>query len=405
MIVPHAVAADPQKPARPLPMVERPFDEAWLQDMLFRHPAVLPVNEVEPGYGPLVPVCREMSTPSGYVDNLFINHRGQITLVECKLWRNAESRRKVVAQLLDYAKDLTSWGISDLTQNARIANKDLPPDLHQLVASHSEALSATLWADTVSRNLRLGKMLLLIVGDGIREETANLAAFLQSYAHLSFTLGLVEMPVHQHAGEWIFLPRIAIKTQIINRVVVQYGAMGAPQEDEAEETETPESVDAEFAVQQQTNIAFWTKYLDAIPEVFAELTHPTKPGTGQTIWLRVFRAPMPAWIGAFTSKGLTGGGVYAAFPGPKSDLFALGRSMYDIIYARKDDIEGALGSVQLEWLIRAEQPSIIWRLPSAPGRTAHETCSELVRRTKLFMRVMRPALFNARREAEQAATA
>lgn len=49
MSAPRAVDADSQKPARPLPLIERPFDEAWLQDKLFRHPAVLPVSEVEPG--------------------------------------------------------------------------------------------------------------------------------------------------------------------------------------------------------------------------------------------------------------------------------------------------------------------------------------------------------------------
>ncbi|HML30101.1 MAG TPA: endonuclease NucS [Hyphomicrobium sp.] len=400
MSVPHAVDADGKKPANPLPLIARPFDEAWLQNMLFRHPQVLPVDQVEPGYGPLVPVCREMSTPSGFVDNLFVNQRGQITLVECKLWRNAESRRKVVAQLLDYAKDLTCWGISDLMQNARMANKDLPADLHTLVAGHPDALGATMWTDTVSRNLRLGKMLLLIVGDGIREETANLAAFLQSYAHLSFTLGLVEMPVYHHSGEWIFLPRIAMKTQIINRVVVQYAGLDTTDEDEAAETEAPAGGDADLVAQQQSNLLFWTKFLAGVPEVFDVLAHPTKAGTGQTIWLRIFKAPMPAWIGVFTSKGQTGGGVYAAFPGPKSDLFALGRRMYDLLIERKKDIEAALGGARLEWFIRAEQPSIIWRVPPVPERTADETCADLVNRTPLFMKVMRPALLNARREAE-----
>lgn len=401
MSIPHSVAADSGKPASPLPLAHSPFDEAWLQELLFRHPKVLPVDHIEPGYGPLVPVCRELGTPSGSVDNLFLNHRGQITLVECKLWRNAEARRKVVAQLLDYAKDLTRWGVSDLTRNVQAANKELPADLHQLVAHHPEALSAGLWADAVSRNLRLGKMLLLIVGDGIREETANLAAFLQSYANLSFTLGLVEMPVYQHASEWIVLPRIAMKTQIINRVVVQYNT--SDDANENGETEPPEGIDAELSANQKANLEFWTRYQNAIPEQIKELAQPFRPAKGQTVWLSIFPPPIPAWIGAFSAKGLTGGGVYAGFPGPKSDLFGLGRRMYDSILGRKDDLEKALGGVQLEWLIRGEQPSIVWRLPAVPGRSADETCAELVKCTKLFFYVMRPTLLNARREAEEAA--
>ena len=119
MTHPHIITADPAKPTTPLALVERPFDEDWLQEILFRYPAILPVDEIEPGYGPLISLCREMNTASGYVDNLFINHRGQLTLAECKLWRNSEARRKVVAQLLDYAKDLTGWGLNELTLNAR----------------------------------------------------------------------------------------------------------------------------------------------------------------------------------------------------------------------------------------------------------------------------------------------
>jgi hypothetical protein len=398
---PHIITADPAKPATPLALVERPFDENWLQEVLFRYPAILPVDEIEPGYGPLISLCREMNTASGYVDNLFINHRGQLTLAECKLWRNSEARRKVVAQLLDYAKDLTGWGLNELTLNARTANKALPSDLHTLVAQHPEALSPTLWADAVSRNLRLGKMLLLIVGDGIREETANLTAFLQSYAHLSFTLGLVEMPVYRFESDWVLAPRVALKTQIINRVVVQTGKAPSDSEHEdADDEEEAATVDAETAAQQQANLTFWTDFLSRIPDVRQDLVQPTNPGTGQTLWLRIFPPPMPAWIGVFNSKGFTGGGVYVGFCGPKSSLFALGRRMYEFLLQRRDDIEKALGGAKLEWVIRAEQPSIIWRLPPSSGRTSAETAAWLVERAPQFMQVMRPALFSARQEAE-----
>ena len=37
------------------------------------------------------------------LDNLIMTNRGQLALVEVKLWRNPEARRKVVAQALDYA--------------------------------------------------------------------------------------------------------------------------------------------------------------------------------------------------------------------------------------------------------------------------------------------------------------
>jgi hypothetical protein len=47
-------------------------DEAWLQKLIFRFPQLLPVHELEPGFSPIVPVCLELPTPGGIVDNLYI---------------------------------------------------------------------------------------------------------------------------------------------------------------------------------------------------------------------------------------------------------------------------------------------------------------------------------------------
>ena len=38
---------------------ESGYDEAWLQALLQEHPALLPVEAVEPALTPLVPICRE----------------------------------------------------------------------------------------------------------------------------------------------------------------------------------------------------------------------------------------------------------------------------------------------------------------------------------------------------------
>ena len=83
-------------------------DEAWLRDLLFAAPDAIPVGDLDPSFGPLVPLCRELRTEAGPVDIAFINGDGLLTLVECKLWRNPEARRKVVAQVLDYARAIGS---------------------------------------------------------------------------------------------------------------------------------------------------------------------------------------------------------------------------------------------------------------------------------------------------------
>jgi RecB family endonuclease NucS len=59
--------------------------EAWLRDTLFTHPEILPIRDVDPSFGPLIPVCRELRTDAGPLDLLFVNPDGKLTLVECKL--------------------------------------------------------------------------------------------------------------------------------------------------------------------------------------------------------------------------------------------------------------------------------------------------------------------------------
>jgi hypothetical protein len=48
----------------------------------------------------------EVNCGYGSIDNLFLTPTGDIILVETKLWSNAKARREVVAQALDYIRNL-----------------------------------------------------------------------------------------------------------------------------------------------------------------------------------------------------------------------------------------------------------------------------------------------------------
>ncbi len=37
-----------------------PYDEAWLQRLIMRHPSLLPVDQIEPAFNTLVPICIEL---------------------------------------------------------------------------------------------------------------------------------------------------------------------------------------------------------------------------------------------------------------------------------------------------------------------------------------------------------
>ena len=67
---------------------EGKYSEAWLQEVLYRHPESLPVAEIDSTFLPLIPVCMELATPSGgYVDILLVSPQGRLAVVEVKLWR------------------------------------------------------------------------------------------------------------------------------------------------------------------------------------------------------------------------------------------------------------------------------------------------------------------------------
>lgn len=201
-------------------------DEGWLQKLIFRVPQALPIQEVEPGFGALVPICLELPVSAGFIDNLFLTGDGDIVVVECKLWKNPEARREVVAQILDYAHALSSWSYQDLERatlrGARPDGQAIRGSLFGLVSDSAEVSGESRFVDAVSRNLRLGRMLLLIVGDGIREGAETLAAYLQSHAGFHFTLGLIEMPLFRlPTGGFVLQPRILARTVNIERGIVR----------------------------------------------------------------------------------------------------------------------------------------------------------------------------------------
>src|SRR5258708_7046273 len=111
--------------------------EDWLQALLFNHPGLVPVDEIEPAFGTLIPIARELRTPSGPVDLLCINAKGHITLVETKLWRNPEARRQVVGQIIDYATEISRWTYSELVFAVRAASGSADSD--PLIAAARDA--------------------------------------------------------------------------------------------------------------------------------------------------------------------------------------------------------------------------------------------------------------------------
>ena len=133
---------------------------------------------IDAAYDSAVPVCPELSTPAGYVDALYVNALGRLTLAEFKLWRNPQARREVIGQILDYAKEIASWSYEDLQREVSRALKRPGNVLFDLVRATDPDVEEGVFVDNVTRHLRRGEFLLLIIGDGIREGVENIGCYL-----------------------------------------------------------------------------------------------------------------------------------------------------------------------------------------------------------------------------------
>jgi hypothetical protein len=206
------------------------YSEAWLQQMLDAHPEVFPIGQIEPGLGTLRPVCVELPLDirgrSGALDNLLMTESGGLVLVETKLWRNPEARRTVVAQAKEYAAAVFGLDYEGLELAVRRARRtrgkpDIP--LFEIVTGSSPVdPDEPGFIDAVSRNLRQGRAVVAVVGDGIREDITVLRDLLQSHAGHRFVFALVELGVFEAPapGARLILPSVLAQTTLIERGVV-----------------------------------------------------------------------------------------------------------------------------------------------------------------------------------------
>jgi hypothetical protein len=92
--------------------------EDHIQNVVFDHPSVLPIEELDPTFAPAIQIGRETATLVGAIDALFVSPDGGVTIVEAELWHNPQARREVVDQIIDYATELSSWPYEQLTRYA-----------------------------------------------------------------------------------------------------------------------------------------------------------------------------------------------------------------------------------------------------------------------------------------------
>lgn len=322
----------------PLSGIDPLYDEAFIQDLAFAHPTCLPVSEIDSAYEDLVPICCELNTPVGPLDILYVTPKGRVVVVEAKLWRNPEARRKVIGQILDYANELSRWNYEDLQREvSRITGKK-GNALYEIVKQKHTDLDEANFVDEVTRSLKYGRFLLLLLGDGIREGVGSIAEYLGNTGNLGFTLGLVELALHRAPNNGIMVqPRVLAKTVIVQRSVITLKDQQLIIEDSAEEKEEiskPSELDKFYA-------GFWPEFMDRL-----ELDDPAQPlpkSFGKTGNVFFPMTTPQAWITVYFFQSRNNVGVFLTFNrGNYGDL------VYAKLLEKKVQIESEL-EIPVEW--------------------------------------------------------
>ena len=339
----------------------RRYNEEFLQALLFRYPQSLPISTIDPAYDGIVPICRELKTQSGYIDALFVNPLGRIVLVEFKLWRNPEARREVVGQILDYAKDITSWSYEDLQREVSLRCDETGNVVFKMVQQQYHDLDEKEFVDNVNRNLRRGEILLLIVGDGIQEGVENIVEFVQRHSGLQFNLALVEAALYQDKDSRLIVhPRILARTEIVQRFVIEGALSSAAIPVDREDTDNTVKKE-EPTVLELENQRFWNMVIDGLtfwdPTIDKRSALWPNPCKDSTLYVQISNTSFNGWamfFGAFINRSQQLMGCYLAVrKGQAREI-----RIYESLSASFNDLRDDIGEDLEEWNNPVGRPRI-----------------------------------------------
>lgn len=317
-------------------------DELTIQKLVFDFPECLPISDLDESYNPCIPVCKELKTPVGPLDIFMVTPNGDLVIIETKLWRNPEARRRVIAQILDYANEVSKWTYEDLQRELNRKLNKKGNTLYE-IASRADSnllLSEADFVDAVNRNLVRGKFLLLIIGDGIKEGAAGIAEFLNNSGHLNFTFGMIELTIYEiNESEKIVLPRTVAKTTEIQKLNIELPKgliISNSLNDNIESLGKTEKTSPEVQKRRKFFKTFWKEFIGEL-----ELDDPGQPLPKPTITQNLYVYPginRFAWISAYFSQSSKRVGVYFRCQNDQNGL-----RIVEGLNEFKDDIRKELG--------------------------------------------------------------
>ena len=189
---------------RPQSIPKAYLDEVDLKDYIVRVPESI-IHEIKEGVK-LVIAAREFQTYSGPIDLIGFDNKGNIYLIETKLYKNSDKRR-VLAQVLDYASAIKiDYQNFDKFQDE--LEKKLGKSLEEFLKKSFD-LDETELKKTIGKikmNLSSGEFVIVIVMDELDNRLKEQVSALNEKAKSDICL--LELPYYKFNDYEITIPRI-----------------------------------------------------------------------------------------------------------------------------------------------------------------------------------------------------
>ena len=204
-------------------LMEQPYDsEDQLQELLETYPNLLAGDEIDRATARRwLLVSRDVTIPAEEdaggrwsLDHLFLDQDAIPTLVEVKRSQNAETRHKMMGQMLDYAANVEIyWPMDSIIAHFEANCREQGRDPEQVFEGFLGSASNEEWFwQTVKTNIQAGRVRLIFVSDDILAPLRRMVEFLNEQTDPVEVWALEMKQYVSEAGLKTLVPRLIGQT-------------------------------------------------------------------------------------------------------------------------------------------------------------------------------------------------
>jgi hypothetical protein len=185
-------------------------DEEELKKLLVESPEILPLEDLEVSFVVSIP---EFTLGSGAADVMMFGEQGNVAIIECKLDRNPEIKRKVIGQIVEYASYL--WGRSYEQVDGYVREKQ-GRSLAALVKDKAQGIwDEESFRSGMRNSLERGVFSLIVAVDKINDELKRTVQYFNQSLKPEYSVYALKMRRFKQGNIEILIPHLYPEAPLI----------------------------------------------------------------------------------------------------------------------------------------------------------------------------------------------